>query len=274
MRERVTGPVVWVLLLASVLAACGDDGGGEEAGASTSTSSSTTSSTSAATSTSTSTSVPDTTTSSASVPTTTVAPGGCPDEAPIPADATDVQTAPVAYDGDGDGADDVLSTFRYEGQWWVQVAWASGGTGAVTVDGADMGARPLGGHDLDGDGSDEAWVAIAGPASGSIVGVYRQQGCGLWPVLDSGSGQPFQFPVTATIGTFSGASCGAIGDIALISGELVDEDTGLYEAGEVPYEYDPATGQVTAGFGDGGSVEFDEVGGLATLDCGSLAAAL
>lgn len=261
MRRRA---VVAVLAVGMVLGACGDDdGSGEEAAT---TSSSTTSTTVAVTTTS------EVATSSTTA--TTAVEGSCPDEAPVPAGATDVQSAPVAFDGDGDGLDDELTVFRDGGTWWVQVAWAAGGSGAVAIDDADMGARPLGGFDLDGDGADEAWVAIAGPASGSLVGSFRVLGCGLWPILDAGSGQPFVFPVTSSIGTFSGATCDATGDIALVTGELVDEDAGLYEAGETPYTYDAGSGEVTAGFGDGGSVAADEVGGLATLACGTLGDAL
>lgn len=263
MRTRVLAVVAVAVL---VLGACGDDGGDDGADGAGST-------TSSAPSTTESTDDPgSTTTSDPEGTTTTAGPGGaCPDEAPVPDGASDVQSAPLPFDGDGDGIDDDLSVFRFEDAWWVQVEWGAGGSGAVTIDDAGMGARPLGGHDLDGDGTDEAWIAMSGPASGSLVGVVRTQGCGLWPVLDAGSGQPFVFPVTGSIGAFSGASCESIGDISLIQGQLVDEDAGEYEVGETPYTYDPAAGTVTAGFGDGGGAGFDEVGSLATLACGNLA---
>jgi hypothetical protein len=260
MRTRAVAAVAVAVLL---LGACGDDDGDDAGGTTSTTPSTETTETTEAT-----------TTSTAEATTSTSAAAGCPDEAPVPGTATDVQTAPVAFDGDGDGQPDDLTVFRFEGAWWVQVEWAAGGSGAVTIDGADMGARPLGGFDLDGDGTDEVWVAISGPASGSLVGVFRVLGCGLWPVLDASTGQPFAFPVTSSIGSFSGASCESIGDVALVNGELVDSDTGQYETGETPYEYDASSGEVTAGFGDGGSASFDEVGGLATLACGSLGDAL
>lgn len=264
MRTRV---VAVVLVVALAGGACGDDGGDDgEDGAAGTTSTVPTSTTVAAD--------PGTTSVPEETATTTAPSGACPDEAPVPDGATDVQSAPLPFDGDGDGIDDDLTVFRFEEAWWVQVEWGAGGSGAVTIDDPGTGARPLGGHDLDGDGTDEAWVALSGPASGSLVGLFRVQGCGLWPVLDAGSGQPFVFPVTGSIGAFSGATCESIGDIALVQGQLVDSDAGEYEAGETPYDYDPASGEVTAGPGDGAAVGFDEVGSLATLACGDLADAL
>lgn len=198
--------------------------------------------------------------------------GSCPDEAPIPADATDVLEASVDYDGDGDGTPDTLSVFRHDDLWWVQVAWSSGGSAAVTIDEAgDMGARPLGGYDVDGSGQDEAFVAVGGPAAGSIVAVFRTNGCGIWPVLDADSGVAFSFPVTASIGTFSGATCDGIGDLDLFTGELVDVDEGEYLVAQQPYTL--TDGEMEAQPGDAGSVDMDSVHEYSTLDCGLLASA-
>ncbi|MBK5221435.1 MAG: hypothetical protein JJE52_00865 [Acidimicrobiia bacterium] len=216
-----------------------------------------------------------TSTSGESTTTSTAAATGCPDSMPMTAELGDLEVAAEGFDGDGDGAADELSVVATaDDEWQVRVAWAAGGsTGAPIVD-AFMGARPLGGHDLDGDGIDEAFIAISGPASGMLVGLYRTDGCDLVPVLDAGTGQPFVFPVTASIGAFSGASCGSIGNIALINGELIDADAGEYEVAETPYVYDSTSGSLTAAPGDGGSAGFDEAGRLATLDCGSLDGAL
>lgn len=267
MTTRRAATIVLVTLLS--VAGCGDDTS-DDAGGSTTTSvaDSTTTTSGPADPSTITTAAPDATT-------TTAAPvGACPDEAPVPGSATEVVGAPLPFDGDGDGLDDQLTTFRHEDAWWVQATWSSGGSSAVSVPGSSMGIRPLGGSDLDGDGADEAWIAISGPASGMIVGVLRVDGCAVVPVVDSAGGQPFEFPVTSSIGSFSGASCESIGDISLVTGQLIDEDSGEYETAEVPYDYDPATGQVTAGPGDGGGVGFDEVGALATLRCGDLADAL
>lgn len=261
MRARRLAATVAVAVL--VLAGCGDDDGDGDA-AGTSTSSPPTS----VESTTTSTEVPTTETS------ITDTEGSCPDDAAVPAEATDVVSATLPFDGDGDGVDDQLTTFHHEDMWWVQATWSTGGSAAVTTGDTPLGIRALGGHDLDGDGIDEAWVAVAGPASGNLVALFRVDGCGIAPVLDVDTGAPFELPVTSSIGAFSGASCNSIGDISLVTGQLVDEDGGEYEASEVPYTYDPATGQVSAGPGDGGSVGVDEVGALATLDCGDLADAL
>jgi hypothetical protein len=248
--------VVAALALVALAAGCGDDDTSAEPA--------------------TTSEAPDTTTTSAPTTTDTTEPvddASCPDDAPVPGDASDVQEAPIAYDGDGDGEDDTLSVFRHDGQWWVQVAWSAGGSAAVTIDEAgEMGARPLGGHDIDGSGLDEAFVAVSGPASGSIIAVFRTNGCGIWPVLDADSGQPFSFPVTASIGTFSGATCDGMGDLDLFTGELVDVDEGEYLVAQAPYT--SVDGEMEAGFGDAGSADFDTVHAYSTLDCGLLGSAL
>jgi hypothetical protein len=243
--------------LALVLGACGDD----DSAADDTTTSSTTEAT-------TTTEAEDTTTTS-----DTVADDSCPDEAPIPDEATDVAEATIDYDGDGDGIPDTLSVFRHDDAWWVQVAWSAGGSAAVTIDEAgDMGASPIGGHDVDGSGQDEAFVSVSGPASGVIVAMFRTDGCSLVPVVDAESGLAFSFPVTASIGTFSGATCEGLGDLDLFSGELVDADTGEYLVAQAPYSF--VDGEMVAGPGDAGSVGVDEVHEYSSLDCGLLASGL
>ena len=197
----------------------------------------------------------------------------CPDAAPIPADATSFTDAPVAYDGNGDGQADTLTVYEHDGDWMLHVEWGAGGTAEAWLDEAgSMGARPLGGHDLSGDGADEAWVAMAGPAAGSIVGIYRTEGCELIPVFDADTGSPFTFTVTATVGTFSGATCDGFGDIDLYFGELAGPDGEEYMVNQSPHTYDD--GQLLAEFGDAGSVHLDDLGQYTTLDCGDLAGAL
>lgn len=198
----------------------------------------------------------------------------CPDAAPIPASAAELSEATVNFDGDGDGENDRLATYKDGDNWWVGVEWSNGGSSRAIIDEAFMGAAAAGGYDLDGDGNDEAFVSIYGPASGVMVGVFYRDGCDLAPVLDEDASAPFVFPVTGSIGFFSGASCNSIGDISLISGELLDEEAGEYEVSEVPYSFDSTSGTLSSGFGDGGSVTFDEIGDLSQLDCGDLANAL
>lgn len=249
-----------LLVTVLVLAGCGDDATDSASDTTTTTGATTTSTSSSTTSTSSST-------------TTTTDPNACPDDAPIPSGATDVTEATVAYDGDGDGAADTLSVYPHDGNWWLHVEWAAGGTAAATIDSASgMGARPLGGHDLDDDGADEAWVAISGPASGSIVGIYRSDGCGLTPVLDEESGTAFEFPVTASVGAISGATCDGLADLDLFTGELEDPDSGEYLISQSPYSYDGV--ELTAELGDAGSASFDDIGQYSSLDCGNLAGAL
>lgn len=264
MRVRM---LVFVLMASLFASACGNDSPDNSATDSTNGTTSTTSNTS-------STSENETTTTVGEVTEDTNAEVSCPDAAPIPASATDVSEAPIDFDGDGDGQVDRLVTYQQGDQWWLGVEWAAGGSSRAVIDEAFMGGQPLGGYDLNGDGLDEAFVSIFGPASGVMVGIFYADGCDIAPVLDETAAGAFVFPVTGSIGFFSGASCNSIGDISLISGQLVDAETGEYEASEVPYSFDPATGTLTAGFGDGGSVGFDEIGELSTLACGSLADAL
>lgn len=254
--RRATRTVGALLALALVLGACGDDDSSAD---------DTTTSTTEATTT---TEAPETTTTTGEVED-----AACPDEAPIPDDATDVYVATVAYDGDGDGEPDTLSVFRHDDAWWVHAAWSGGGTSAVTIDEAgEMGASPIGGHDVDGSGQDEAFVSVSGPAAGFVVSVFRTDGCALVPVVDADSGLPFSFPVTASIGTFSGATCNGMGDLDLYTGELVDADAGEYLVAQAPYTL--VDGAMEAGMGDAGSVTFDEVHEYSSLDCGALAAGL
>ncbi|HSL57867.1 MAG TPA: hypothetical protein VK866_08500 [Acidimicrobiales bacterium] len=273
MHRLLAGLVVALLLLA----ACSDDDSSDAADEAAATTAGPATTVDDPATTSAPTTAPPTTAgpTTTAAPATTTPPDSCPDVAPVPAGAEGVQAATVAYDGDGDGVDDTLSVFRHDGAWWVQVEWASGGSAAVTVDDADigLGMRPLGGHDLDGDGLDEAFLALGGPASGVIVAVIRTAGCGVTPVVDDASGLPFTFPVTASIGSFSGASCEGAGDLELVFGSLVDAALGEYEAGTVPYDLTPE-GRMVAGPGDGGSASTDDVGALATLDCGDLASTL
>jgi hypothetical protein len=236
---------------------------------------------------------PDTAMATTEAPTTTVAPapdpeptptasgadgpetvdedaatGACPDGSPVPDEASSLSQAPLAYDGDGDGQVDVLSLYEHADDWWLHVAWASGGSTAVVVEDAGaMGAWPLGGHDLVGDGIDEAWVAMAGPAAGVMVGVYRTVGCELEPVVDD-TGMPFVFPVTETVATFTGARCDELGDIDLFTGEMVGPDAAEYLVSQRSYTV--ADGQATAGPGDAGSISADEVYRYSWLECGDL----
>ncbi len=258
MRTRTVLAGLLVLMLG--LAACGDDDGGDVADSSTS---------------STTTADPgdegdegdDTTT------TTTGEEGECPVLAEIPDGATEVTEAALAFDGDGDGEADTLSTFFYEDMWWLQVEWAAGGNSAVTIDEVgSMGATPIGGHDLDDDGGDEAFVRIAGPASGVIVAVFYAEGCSILPIIDDTSGLGFSFPVTASIGAFSGASCDGMGHIDIHSGELVDADTGEYLVSTAPHTL--TDGRMLAEMGDAGSVEFDDIGRYSGLACGDLGSGL
>lgn len=258
MRTRIT--LISLLVLTLGLAACGDDDGGEAAD-------STTSSTSTTADIDTGDDGDETTT------TTSSADGECPALADIPDDATDLNASTLAYDGDGDGEADTLSIFFFEDMWWLQVEWSAGGNAAITIDEvSEMGANAIGGHDLDGDGLDEAFVRVPGPASGVIVAVFYTEGCSILPIIDDASGSAFSFPVTASIGTFSGASCDGMGHIDIHSGELVDADAGEYLVTTAPHTL--TDGNMLAEMGDSGSVQFDDIGEFSGLACGDLGSGL
>lgn len=195
----------------------------------------------------------------------------CP-EVPMPDDVA--TTAPAGFDGDGDGDDDTLTTFQEEDQWWAGVEWAAGGSGLIMLDEAEsMGAKAIGGYDLDGDGVDEAFIALGGPASGVRVQVFHQDGCGLKPVLFQND-KPFTFPVTGTAGTFTAAECGTTTDITLITATVMDPDTGTLDLDQVRYSFDPDSGTMIGEDEARDTVEGADIAELSGLRCGDLEEAM
>lgn len=194
-------------------------------------------------------------------------PGVCPD---VGTPDEIASTAPVSFDGNGDGQDDTLTTFQEEGTWWIGVEWAAGGSGWIMLDDAGpMGATALGGHDLDGDGVDEAFIAFSGPASGHVVHVYQQDVCGLKPI-EFGNGEPFSFPVTATAGTMTSAECGSPTDISLVTSLIVDPDTGTVDVERVSYSFQPDEGVMRGEEEAYDTIEGADLSELSGLRCGDL----
>lgn len=196
----------------------------------------------------------------------------CP-EVPLPDDLE--STATVAFDGDGDGEPDTLTTFQAEGKWWIGVEWAAGGSGWIPIDGdVTMGATALGGYDIDGDGTDEAFITLGGPAAGVMVHVYQQDVCGLKPTKFD-NGEPFSFPVTATVGTFSSARCGEISDITLKRGVLPDPDgPGTIALEQVSYSFDRDSATMRGEEATNDDISGVDVAELMGLRCGDLNDAL
>ena len=226
----------------------------------------TTSSTSTTPSTTTTTAPAATTSTTLPVAATTV-PSACPQAPPPAADATD--STFVTGDFDGDGLADVLSTYIVpsEARWHVRVEFDAGGSDDVTIVDSNMAtpARPIGGHDVDGDGTDEAFVRVGSGASAVLVGLYDVAACGLTRVTVGPD--PAVFPIGATIGNVSGLACNVVGDLDRLFAQQVTADE--YEGGFEPFTL---TGSVlTPGAGDGAGFSAAEAGELATLDCGTLA---
>lgn len=176
-------------------------------------------------------------------------------------------TAAADFDGNGDGDNDTLTTFEAEGTWWMGVEWAAGGSGWIMLNEAEsMGASALGGHDIDGDGVDEAFVALAGPASGVIVQVFQQDQCGLKPIRLQND-KPFTFPVTGTAGTFTAAECGNPTDITIITGSVIEP--GTVDLERVSYSFDRDSGKMVGEEGTRDTVDID-IADVSGLQCGDL----
>lgn len=264
MRTGIVRPLLIAATL--VLASCGATGDAESAATTSNPPANETSTTSPATE-STATSPDTTETPTTDAPTATSPVEPCP-EVPLPDDIT--TTAAAAFDGDGDGDDDTLATFEQEGSWWIGVEWAAGGSGWIMLNEAEsMGAKAIGGHDLDGDGVDEAFIGLLGPASGLNVQVLQQDQCGLKPILLQND-EPFTFPVTGTAGMFTAAECGSPTDIALITGSIVAPETGTVEVERVSYSFDSDSGTMVGEDSTLDTVEGVDIAEVSGLRCGDL----
>ncbi len=211
------------------------------------------------------TTAPTATTSTSPPPPTTV-PSACPQASPPVAEAIDSTFA--NGDFDGDGFVDVLSTYLVpsEARWHVRVEFGAGGSDdlAIMDSGMVAPARPIGGHDVEGDGTDEAFVTVGSGASAVRVGLYDVADCGLTRVTVGAD--PAVFPIGATIGNVSGLACNVVGDLDRLFAQQVTADE--YEGGFEPFALSGSV--LTPGPGDGASFSAAEAGDLATLDCGTL----
>jgi hypothetical protein len=109
---------------------------------------------------------------------------------PLPGEPPDGLS--TAYgDFDGNGMEDTLYAW-FDGADWIAHIETDGGFGAEAVlpTAAAFPAEAIGGHDIDGDGIDEAFLQIDSGVSTTVVGIYT-----LWEVVGS--------PVT-------GFSCGMV----------------------------------------------------------------
>ena len=171
-------------------------------------------------------------------------------------------------DYDGDGQLDTAVTYQAApDSWRLRITFADGGGADTAISEAEDFAppRPIGGFDIEGDGTDEMFVAVGAGASTVQIGLFDVAGCIATRVTEGGSAAVF--PVGASIGNVSGLACPGDGTIQRIFAQYVDED--VYEGGFAPYVLEGAV--LTAFPGDGAGFTAEEAFGLAVLDCGSLA---
>ena len=262
-----------LLLAGLVLASCATDTQSPTTtGATTGTSAITTTTTQAAATPSTTspatTTEPIATTSTStttSTTTSTAPPTSCPAAPPLAAGT-------VAYAGgigdfDGDGQSDQIATYQAgPDSWRLRVTFADGGgADAAITDAEDFAPpRPIGGFDIDGEGTDEVFISVGAGASTVQLGLFAVAGCVVSRVTEGGAAAVFA--VGASIGNVSGVVCPGDGTIHRVFAQYVAED--VYEGGFAPYALEGAV--LTAFPGDGAGFTADEAFALAILDCGSL----
>lgn len=136
--------------------------------------------------------------------------GGC--TAPLAGDPQFQQTATADFDGDGSvdlvtiygiGQGAIPRDFR------IRVDTAAGESLdsplAVEV-GSSIGATPLGGADVDGDGAtQELFSTIGAGAAVAIVVIHTRDGCEI--VQASAGNTPVTFPVGGSVGNIAGLEC-------------------------------------------------------------------
>ena len=101
---------------------------------------------------------------------------------PLPAEPPgDLTTA--TGDFDGNGVTDDLYVWK-DGTQWIAHIETDGGFGAQSVLPTSQysPARAIGGHDIDGDGVDEAFLQVEAGASTTVLGIYT-----LWEAVGSGA---------------------------------------------------------------------------------------
>ena len=123
--------------------------------------------------------------------------------ADVPAEATDITTAPVDFDGDG--APDVLRVYRVGGTWYARAEVAGVGIGDLVLTGPGPAMTAIGGATVDAVAPEEAWVKVGSGSSTDIIGLLVYRDCMLQRVELNGS--PAEFPVGVTATAADGVSC-------------------------------------------------------------------
>lgn len=136
-------------------------------------------------------------------------------------------------DFDGDGSEDTLYVWK-DGSGWVAHIRTDAGFGAQTVLPTHSfdNARALGGHDVNGDGIDEAFIKVATGASTNVVGLYTLYQpdpdeipfytCGLEPIEFSPAGAEASFVIGGGVLHGDGLQCRANHTLRQFQLETVD----------------------------------------------------
>jgi len=166
---------------------------------------------------------------------------------PLPGTATSVTTA--TGDFDGNGTDGKLQVYRDGGSWYIRLLTDSGyGAAKLLPTGGAEAARAIGGHDINKDGVDEAFVVTGAGAYTELVTLYSMHEpieappnmrCDVGNVYIGGGTTRATFPVGASLGNQAGLVCLATG-VREITQSTVDGAT--YERYRSNYSYDPTFG--------------------------------
>jgi hypothetical protein len=154
--------------------------------------------------------------------------GGTPLPSPLPAG----WTMDIA-DFDGNGWSDTLYVWN-DGAHWIASVQTDGGFGAqleLPTHPSDS-AEALGGHDINGDGIDEAFIKVGSGASTSVVGLYALfqpdpdelplYTCGLEPVLFTPSMAEASFVIGGSVMHGDGLQCRAHNTLRQYQQETLD----------------------------------------------------
>lgn len=112
----------------------------------------------------------------------------------------------VDMDGDND-ADDLMA-YRLGNDWRLRVELTSGGGADAVVPGIDPAVshlKALGGFDIGGGPTQEAFAIVGAGASTALIGIWTLDGCSLQRVTLNGD--PSEFPVGATVSNLSALMC-------------------------------------------------------------------
>lgn len=149
-------------------------------------------------------------------------------------------------DFDGNGINDRLLVWGSGTDWWAQIQ-TDGDFGARLDLPSTDAASAIGGHDLNGDGVDEAFVQVGSGAHAAIVGLYTLYepigspatglSCGMKAVTFLGVPAEAQFAVGASLMNASGLACQANGTLREYQQETAD---GVhYTQQRFDYDYTP-----------------------------------